>query len=59
MKRNRGTADTNRPRKQPGMLLDHELYCRFKMAASLRGIRVGEAMDKAMTEYLNRQGDEL
>ena len=59
MKRNRSTADTNRPRKQPGMLLDHELYLRFKMAASLRGIRVGKAMDKAMTEYLNRQGDEL
>ncbi|MCH8277770.1 MAG: hypothetical protein IIC12_02415 [Proteobacteria bacterium] len=59
MKRNRGTADTNRPRKQPGMLLDHALYLRFKMAASLRGIRVGAAMDKAMSQYLDREENKI
>ncbi len=56
MKRNQGTAKRN-PRKQPGMLLDHALYLRFKTAAALRGIYVGEAMDEAMRQYLVRQGD--
>ena len=54
----RGSANPKRnKRKQPGMLLDHALYLRFKTAASLRGIHVGEAMDKAMQDYLNRQED--
>ena len=54
----RGPAKRN-PRKQPGMLLDHALYLRFKTAAAVRGIYVGVAMDKAMADYLDRQGDEL
>ena len=41
------------------MLLDHELYCRFKMAANLRGIRVGKAMDKAMQYYLDREENKI
>ncbi len=57
----RGSAKPKRnPRKQPGLLLDHVLYLRFKTAASLRGIPVGEAMDKAMRDYLDRQeGDNI
>ena len=54
----RGSAKRN-PRKQPGMLLDHALYLRFKTAAALRGIYVGEALDKERADYLERQGDEL
>ena len=45
------------PRKQPGMLLDHALYLRFKTSAALRGIYVGVAMDKAMADYLDQQED--
>ena len=41
------------------MLLDHALYLRFKMAASLRGIRVGAAMDKAMSQYLDREENKI
>lgn len=54
----RGSAKRN-PRKQPGMLLDHALYLRFKTAAALRGIYVGEAMDKAMADYLDQQENKI
>ncbi len=54
----RGSAKRN-PRKQPGMLLDHALYLRFKTAAALRGIYVGVAMDDAMRQYLDQQENRI
>ena len=59
MKRNQGTANTNRQRKQPGMQVDVKLYARMKAMAALRGVRIGDVIDDAMAEYLDRQGEQL
>ncbi|MCH9007056.1 hypothetical protein IIA29_03465 [candidate division KSB1 bacterium] len=59
MKRNQGTADTNRQRKQPGMQVDVKLYARMKALAALRGVRIGDVIDEAMASYLNRQENRL
>ena len=55
MKRNQSTADTNRQRKQPGMQINVDLYARMKACAALRGVRIGDVVDQAMLEYLDRQ----
>ena len=57
MKRNQGTADTNRHRKQPGMQINVKLYARMKAMAALRGVRIGEVVDDAMRQYLDSQED--
>ena len=59
MKANRGTTDTIRQTKQPGMQVDVKLYARMKALAALRGVRIGDVIDDAMADYLNRQGDRL
>ena len=59
MKRNQGTANANRQRKQPGMQVDVKLYARMKAMAALRGVRIGDVIDDAMAEYLDRQGEQL
>ena len=59
MKRKQSTADTNRQRKQPGMQVDVKLYARMKAMAALRGVRIGDVIDDAMAEYLDRQGEQL
>ena len=59
MKRNRGTANENHQRKQPGFQVDVKLYARMKALAALRGVRIGDVIDDAMADYLNRQGDRL
>ena len=59
MKRNQGTADANRQRKQPGMQINTGLYARIKAMAALRGVRIGDVVDDAMADYLDRQEDKL
>ena len=59
MKRNQGTADAIRQRKQPGMQVDVKLYARIKALAALRGLRIGDVIDDAMADYLDRQEDKL
>ncbi|MCH9027832.1 MAG: hypothetical protein IIA05_12100 [Proteobacteria bacterium] len=59
MKRKQGTADTNRQRKQPGMQINTGLYARIKAMAALRGVRIGDVVDDAMVDYLDRQEDKL
>ena len=59
MKRNQGTADTNRQRKQPGMQVDVKLYARMKAMAALRGVRIGDVIDDAMAEYLDQQENRI
>ena len=59
MKRNQGTADANRQRKQPGMQINTGLYARIKAMAALRGVRIGDVVDDAMQQYLDRQEDRL
>ena len=59
MKRNRGAANAIRHRKQPGLLVDVNLYARMKALAALRGVRIGDVVDDAMADYLNRQEDRL
>lgn len=59
MKRNRGTTDANRQTKQPGFQVDVKLYARAKALAALRGVRIGDVIDAAMADYLNRQEDKL
>ena len=55
----RGTVDTNGQRKQPGLQVDVHLYARMKALAALRGVRIGDVVDEAMRQYLNRQEDRL
>ena len=55
----RGTADTNRQRKQPGLQVDVQLYARMKALAALRGVRIGDVVDEAMRQYLDKQEDRL
>ena len=57
MKRNQGSADAIRQRKQPGMQINTGLYARMKAMAALRGMRIGDVVDEAMADYLNRQED--
>lgn len=59
MKRNRGPIDANRQTKQPGFQVDVKLYARAKALAALRGVRIGDVIDAAMADYLNRQEDKL
>ena len=59
MKRKQSTADTNRQRKQPGMQINTGLYARIKAMAALRGVRIGDVVDEAMQQYLDRQEDRL
>ena len=59
MKRDRGTADTIRQTKQPGMQVDVKLYARMKALAALRGVRIGDVIDDAMRQYLDRQEEQL
>lgn len=59
MKRKQGTADANRQRKQPGMQINTGLYARIKAMAALRGVRIGDVVDDAMADYLDRQEDKL
>ena len=59
MKRKQSTADTNRQRKQPGMQVDVKLYARIKAMAALRGVRIGDVVDDALADYLERQEDKL
>ena len=59
MKRNRGSANANRQRKQPGMQIDTRLYSRMKAVAALRGVRIGDVVDDAMQQYLDRQEEQL
>ena len=59
MKRNQGTANANRQRKQPGMQVDVKLYARIKAMAALRGVRIGDVVDDALADYLERQEDKL
>ena len=59
MKRNQGTANANRQRKQPGMQVDVKLYARIKAMAALRGVRIGDVVDDALADYLDRQEDKL
>ena len=59
MKRNRGTANENHQRKQPGFQVDVKLYARMKAMAALRGVRIGDVFDDAMLQYLTAQEDRL
>ena len=59
MKRNRSTADTDRTRKQPGFQIDIKLYARAKALAALREVRIGDIIDAALEEYLERQKDRI
>lgn len=59
MKLDRGTANTDRNRKQPGLLVDVKLYARMKALAALRGLRIGDVVDDAMKQYLARQEDRI
>jgi hypothetical protein len=59
MNRNRGAANANRQRKQPGFQVDVKLYSRMKALAALRGVRIGDVIDDAMQQYLDRQEDKL
>lgn len=60
MKRNnRGPANADRQRKQPGMQVDVKLYARMKALAVLRDERVGDVVDDAMRQYLDRQEEKL
>lgn len=59
MKRNRGTADANRQRKQPGLQVDVKLYARMKAMAALRGVRIGDVVDDAMRQYLDGQEERI
>ena len=56
MKRNRnqGTANPNRQTKQPGMQVSVDLYARMKAQAALRGVCIGDVVDDAMRQYLDR-----
>ena len=58
MKR-RGITDTNSQRKQPGLQVDVKLYARMKAMAALRGVRIGDVVDEAMQQYLDRQADRI
>ena len=55
----RGTADAIRQRKQPGLQVDVQLYARMKALAALRRVRIGDVVDEAMRQYLDRQEDRL
>ena len=59
MKANRGTADTIRQTKQPGMQVDVKLYARMKAMAALRGVRIGDVVDDAMRQYLDQQENRI
>ncbi|MCH7537130.1 MAG: hypothetical protein IID57_04690 [Proteobacteria bacterium] len=59
MKANRGTADTIRQTKQPGMQVDVKLYARMKALAALRDVRIGDVIDDAMRQYLDSQEDRI
>ena len=59
MKRNQSTADANRQRKQPGMQVDVKLYARMKAMAALRDVRIGDVIDDAMQDYLDREENKI
>ena len=59
MKRNRGIANAIRHRKQPGLQVDVELYARMKALAALRGVHIGDVVDEAMLQFLERQEDRI
>ena len=59
MNRNQVAVDANRQRKQPGMQVDVKLYARMKAMAALRGVRIGDVIDDAMQQYLDRLEDKL
>ena len=59
MKANRGTTDTIRQTKQPGMQVDVKLYARMKALAALRDVRIGDVIDDAMRQYLDSQEDRI
>ena len=59
MKRTQGSTNAIRERKQPGMQVDTKLYARCKAEAALRGVRIGDIIDEAMLQYLDRQEDKL
>ena len=59
MKRNQGTADVNRQRKQPGMQINTGLYARIKAMAALRGVRISDVVDEAMRQYLKQQENRI
>ena len=59
MKRNRGPANADRQRKQPGMKIDILLYSQMKALAALRGVNIGAVVDDAMRQYLDGQKDRL
>ena len=59
MERTQGATNAIRERKQPGFQIDIKLYARAKALAALRGVLIGDVIDVALEEYLDRQGDKL